>query len=285
MNRSLNDKQMQRFVDLIYNHTGLRFTERKKSLVTSSLNSRMRVNGLGNYDEYLDLLDSARRKDGHPEWAAFLEAITTHETYFYRHEKQWEWFCESFIPELETQVAAGKRGATVRIWSAASSRGDEAYTAACCLASKLEEPKRWTVEIVGTDIGADTVEAAQNPLYNERSVRNVPGEVKRDLFQEVEKGYWKPNDKLRKWVNFRVHNLLDALCDNAKFDVIFLNNVMIYFDAESKEKVVANLFRSLAKNGYLVLGPAEGVTRYVADRERVKSFLYRNTPALTACGG
>lgn len=281
---TLSVAQLQRFVSLVYETTGMRFTEKKKTLVTSRLKSRMKANSLTNYDEYLDLLECIRKKKGHPEWSAFLEAITTHETYFYRHERQWKWFRETFIPELEVQAAAGTREYKVRIWSAACSRGDEAYTAACCLDSTLDDPKRWNVEIVGTDIGADTVESAQNPLYNERSVRNVPTSVKRELFKEVQKGFWAPNDRLRKWVSFRTHNLLDVLRENAKFDLIFLNNVMIYFDAESKQKVVTNLLKSLARNGYLVVGPAEGVTRYVTDRERVNSFLYRNAPALTPCG-
>jgi chemotaxis protein methyltransferase CheR len=248
--------QLGRYAKLIYDKVGIVVSPQKVTLLSNRVRRRLRATGIESYEEYYKLLRDCPADD--PEWEHFLQEITTHETYLFREQKHWDWLREEFTRELIASHKAGQREATVRVWSAACSTGDEAVTIACCLADGL--PKTgWKVEILGTDIGAATVAQAQRLAFGERAVRLVPGHYLKLFFEKAASGNaWTPRAPIRDMLRFETHNLLDPIREPA-FDLIVLKNVLIYFDAASKRRVLNNVRHALSPRGFLITGAAEGV--------------------------
>jgi chemotaxis protein methyltransferase CheR len=272
----VNDQQVEKFGTLIYDRTGIRISPQKKSLLSNRLRRRLRATQLTCFDQYYQLLRRLKADDA--EWDAFLQEITTHETYLFRDPNHWQWLSETYLPQIQQEVRGGERRPQLRIWSAACSNGDEAYTIACCLASKLAQPSQWTIEIVGTDIGVDAVAQARAGVFNARSMKLVPAELRRRYFTPAGDGSWTAKETLKRWMRFQRHNLIEPL-QTAPFDLIFLKNVMIYFDKDSKRKVIGHLERLLQPGGKLVSGPAEGVSDLLDRFERQKPWLHAKPAA------
>lgn len=267
----VTDAELQRYADLIYRRTGVRISPQKKTLLSNRLRRRLKDTGIRTYSEYYDYL--TKLPPQHPEWDAFLQEITTHETYLFRDEVQWRWFRDKFLPEMAaTQTGAGK---TLRIWSAACSTGDEAFTAACCIAAGLPDFRSWRITILGTDIGLGAVEQAKTAVFGERAMRLVPDDYKRRFFDKLPHAeVWRAKSMLTHMTVFRQHNLMEPLKERP-FDLIFLKNVLIYFDNASKQVVAKNILQVLRPNGYLVVGPAEGVGDLLRDMKRTQPWLYQ----------
>lgn len=270
---SITDEQLTQYADLIYRKTGNRVSAKKKTLLSNRLRRRLRETGHSDFDVYLKHLTLL--PDSDPEWDAFLQEITTHETYLFRDQCNWDWLAQDFLSQAAADAAAGRRRKTLKFWSAASSTGDEAYTIACCVANKLPNFKQWKIDIFGTDIGASAVKEAQAGMFRERALRLVPDGLRRSYFESTsEPGLFKARPALAQLTRFRQHNLLQP-CPEKNFDVVFLKNVLIYFDAESKQRVVRNVMAAMTPGGYLVAGAAEGIFEYVRQLERVNAWLFR----------
>ncbi|MBX3415922.1 MAG: protein-glutamate O-methyltransferase CheR [Pirellulales bacterium] len=265
---------MREYIDVIYRTTGIRIPEQKTSLMSNRIRRRLRATGVVDYEAYLKHLRGLNAKD--PEWDAFLQEITTHETYLFRDEAQWRWFQDQFLPQVAAQAGNGDARRQLRIWSAAASTGDEAFTIAACIAHKLPNFARWSITILGTDIGLSALEEARAAVFSPRAMRLVPAEIRDKFFARVsDEGAYRAKEVLRGMVSFRQHNLLGPLAEQP-FDLIFLKNVLIYFDKQSKQPVVQNIRRILRPDGYLVTGPAEGVSDLLQGMARVESWLFRN---------
>lgn len=253
----VSDRQLGRYAELIYDKVGIVVSPQKALLLSNRLRRRLRATGIKTFEDYYTTLSSRPAED--PEWEHFLQEITTHETYLFRDPTHWEWMGGEYCRELVERHRSGKRQPLVRLWSAACSTGDEAATMACCLANGL--PKGgWKVQILGTDIGVASVAQAQRLTFNERAMNYVP-ELYRNMYFDRLAGerLWKLKAPLCEMMEFRIHNLLDALGE-ADFDVIMLKNVLIYFDTASKRRVLANVRKLLKPNGYLITGAAEGAS-------------------------
>lgn len=267
----VSDAELQRYADLVYRKTGIRISPQKKTLLSNRLRRRLKETGINSYAEYYEYLTKLPPR--HPEWDAFLQEITTHETYLFRDELQWQWFRKVFLPEM----ASLRRGPlkTLRIWSAACSTGDEAFTAACCIAAELPDLPAWKITILGTDIGSGAIEQARTATFGERAMRLVPEDFKRRFFEKLPNAeVWRAKPILTQWTTFRQHNLMDPLPERP-FDLIFLKNVLIYFDSGSKRVVLEHVVKVLRPGGYLVVGAAEGVADLVPGMQRLQPWLYR----------
>jgi|GEM_PF-57275 chemotaxis protein methyltransferase CheR len=267
----VTDDELQRYADLVYRKTGIRISPQKKTLLSNRLRRRLRETGISSYSEYYDYLTKLPSR--HPEWDAFLQEITTHETYLFRDELQWQWFRKKFLAE----VANRQRGPmkTLRIWSAACSTGDEAFTAACCIAAELPDVASWRITILGTDIGVGAVEQARTATFGERAMRLVPDDLKRRFFEKLPNAeVWRAKPILTQMTTFRQHNLMEPLPERP-FDLIFLKNVLIYFDMGSKKVVLNNVLTLLQPGGYLVVGAAEGVGDLLSGMTRLQPWLYQ----------
>ncbi len=209
-----------------------------------------------------------------PEWDAFVQEITTHETYFFRDEAHWQWFRNDYLSQLAASNPSSRQRGNLRIWSAACSSGDEAYTAACCIAAH-PDLSRWNVHILGTDIGLGALEQAKAGVFGPRAMRLVPLDYRRRFFKksgDVEA--WTALPVLTDRLAFRQHNLMEPLHERP-FDLVFLKNVLIYFGQQSKTTVLHNVRAAMRPGGSIVTGMAEGVADLLRDFQRLRPWLFR----------
>ena len=266
-------KQLDNYAKLIYEKIGVTISPQKTTLLSNRLRRRLRATGLESYDEYYKLLKNAPASD--PEWEAFLQEVTTHETYLFRDQIHWDWLRDKFVPEVVAEQKAGKRRAALRVWSAACSTGDEATTIACCLADRLPAMPAWQVEIVGTDVGAGAVAQARQGAFSERAMRLVSKAYRQRFFDKGTGGACAAlKAPYRKMLQFKTHNLLEPLAEQP-FDLVVLKNVLIYFDAASKQRVLTQIKSVLRPGGYLITGAAEGVSDLVGEFETTSGWLHR----------
>ncbi len=248
----------------IYDNCGIYFQDNKKYFLESRLQRRMNYLGLKTYEEYFDLLRFGA--NGANEKKYFYEAITINETFFFRNQPQLDALASQILPEIiSAKLAAGKN--KIRIWSAASSSGEEAYSIAMTF-TDLIKPRfpSMELEVVGTDINSAVVETANNAVYRDYSIRNTPPYYLKKYFKPSTNGSFEVNPDIKKMASFKIMNLYDDASMRAmfNFDVVFCANVLIYFDLASKIKVVSHLYNSLNKGGYLFIGYSEtlhGISR------------------------
>lgn len=268
--QTLTPEQFTLFERLIYRKTGIRMQAGKITLLSNRIRRRLRHHGLQSFEEYYTLLTAGSLKG---ELDEFIDAVTTNETYFFRTEGHFDWFSGPFLNELTARAHAKQHPRTLKVWSAACSSGEEVYSLAICLAEARAKLAGWQLRILGTDISGSSLEAAREGCYEGRSLENVSPERLEKHFQPSDDG-WSVRPSVRTPCEFRAHNLLQPLGETG-FDAIFVRNVMIYFDRESKKVAVGHLLNALAPGGYLVVGPADGIFDLLGGMERVSSFLYR----------
>ena len=271
----VTDTQLARYAELIYETAGIKIAPQKKMMLSNRLRRRLKANGLDDFNDYLALLK--RLPTANPEWDEFLQEVSTHETFLFRDENHWTWLQSEFLPEIVAQARGGGRPKSLRIWSAACSTGDEAFTVAACIADGISDHDQWKIEIVGTDIGIGAVREAESATFDSRAMRLAPEPMVRRFFEAAaDQKSWKAKPILSRWTKFRTHNLLEPLKEQP-FDLIFVKNVLIYFDATSKKRALANILPLLSPGGALVTAAAEGVSTLVDGLTKVKPWLYRGT--------
>jgi chemotaxis protein methyltransferase CheR len=243
----LTDKEFGRIQKVMFDRVGVTIQANKKALVIGRLSKRLRHHNFPTYHQYLDFVES----DGdYGEWQEMIDLLTTHETYFFREPKHFD-----FLQEL-AQGTRGRRG-ELRVWSAASSTGEEAYSAAMTLAGAMGH-RPW--EIFASDVSKRTVEVCRSGIYPQAHIAKVPKELVSSYFLKgvrSQVGKYMITRELRDRMNFEQINLSEPLPDVGHFDVIFLRNVLIYFDVEQKKQIVDKLLTRLKKGGYLLIGHSE----------------------------
>ncbi len=254
---AISDKDFELLRDFIYNICGMYFHISKKYFLESRLARRMDATGVKTHADYYLLLKSPR---GTEELKYLMDEITTNETYFFRNVPQLNAMENKLLPEIvEAKNKMGFR--KLRIWSAASSSGEEAYTMAMILLEKRATLlKDWIIEIVGTDINETVVAQAKEGVYNAYSVRNIPDMYKRKYIRE-DNGKFILAPEVKKFVTFNKLNLYDdsKMIFMKSFDFIFCANVLIYFDTASKSKVVQHFYNNLQPYGYFFVGQSESL--------------------------
>ena len=185
-----------------------------------------------------------------------VEAMTTNESFFFRDDKPFQHFRSQALPRL---VAARAAGSTLRVWSAAASSGQEAYSLAMILAESSAVLSGRKMEIVGTDIARDQLARAREGVYSQFEVqRGLPVQMLMRHFRKDESN-WRISDAIRAMAQFREFNLLSDLRSLGRFDIVFCRNVLIYFDQPTKARVLEAIAGIMAPDGLLYLGGAETV--------------------------
>ncbi|MFI5910607.1 CheR family methyltransferase [Dactylosporangium sp. NPDC051541] len=249
---------------LLHERTGIRLVPGKETLVMGRLSKRLRQLGLRGYDEYVRLL---RTPGGH-ELGQAIDLLTTNETSFFREPQHFEYLRDTIVPEH-------RPGRMFRLWSAASSSGEEAYTAAMVL---LEKPPAGGFEILGTDVSTRIVAGARRGLYPLESAARIPMELLRKYWlkgRDEYAGLMAAGATLRERVSFQHANLLDDLRDLGLFDVILLRNVMIYFDPPTKAALVRRLQQMLYPEGHLIVSLSETLNGIPARLRMIRPSIYR----------
>lgn len=269
---TLTPEQFSRFQRFIYRETGIHMQEGKITLLSNRIRRRLREHRLESFEVYYELLTTQRLPG---ELEHFIDAVTTNETHFFRTASHFEWFGGSFIDDLVARAGAGRQDRTLRVWSAACSSGEELYSAAICLAEATDRLAGWQYSLLGTDISEAMLAAACRATYPRRAVEQVSDTRLRRHFTAAPGGEeWTVRQPLRDWCTFRRHNLLEPL-RGPRQDCIFVRNVMIYFDRDSKAVAVQNLLAALAPGGYLVVGPADGLYDLLGGLEKRSTFLFQ----------
>lgn len=241
------------FSTTLKQRSGLILTKDKAYLLESRLMPVARKWNLKGLDE---LAASLRTKRDETVLRDITEAMTTNESSFFRDQKPFDQFKQVVLPKL-LETRASKRH--IRIWSAASSSGQEAYSLAMLLCEMSAKLAGWKIEIIGTDLSSEMVERARSGLYSQFEVqRGLPiTHLVKYFSQNGDR--WQINQNLRDMVSFRELNLLGDFGPIGSFDVVFCRNVLIYFDAPTKSKVLDSISRVMQPDAVLYLGGAETV--------------------------
>ena len=267
MNYAINDAEFKRFSTLLYDIAGIVLTDAKKVLLTGRLAKRLNALGMSSYTEYFKYVTDGTHDD---ELNFMIDLLTTNETYFFREPQHFD-FLKQLVP---TQL---RQGQVYRVWSAASSNGAEAYTIAMILAERLGVDGPW--EILGTDISNSMLEQAQSGLYRIAEAEKIPREYLKKYCLKgkgAQEGKLLVQRSLRQHVRFEQLNLNVAnMRRMGEFDIIFLRNVLIYFDIPTKQRVVANLIPNLKRGGYFIVGHAESLNGITDALETVEPTIYR----------
>jgi chemotaxis protein methyltransferase CheR len=269
----VSDSVFARYAELIYARTGVRVMPQKRTLLSNRLRHRLRSTGIKGFEEYYNYLHELPPQD--PEWDAFMQEITTHETYLFRDPGHWDWFRGEFLAKMAASARGAAIAPSLRIWSAACSTGDEAHTIACCIAACLPDFNKWSIHILGSDLGTGALEKARRGTFDERAMRYVPETYKKCYFTKVKgQNLWLAKPMLKDMMTFQQHNLLNPF-PAKQFDIVFLKNVLIYFDKNSKKQVLANVKQAVRPGGRLIVTAAEGVSDLLHDFSRIQCWLYQ----------
>jgi chemotaxis protein methyltransferase CheR len=261
----LHEQEFAQFRDMIYRIAGISMSPAKKQLVSSRLSKRLRHHNFASYGEYFRFITSAH---GKAELQVAVDSLTTNETHFFREPKHFDFLRNRVIP-------ARKPGRGLRIWSAACSSGEEPYSIAMLL-DELLTGEPW--EVVASDISTHVLDKARSGLYPMDRMPEIP---KHYLNRYCLKGVGDHHGTLlieqflRDRVRFMQHNLTEAPARLGEFDVIFLRNVMIYFDQETKRQVVARLLPLLRPGGYFLIGHSESLNGVNDEVRLVVPAVYR----------
>lgn len=253
----MSDNTFKELREVIYKLCGIYYTDSKKYLLEGRIAKRLVANKLKTYEEYTNFLKSS---SGRNELNDLFEVITINETYFFRAPQQFDAFENILVPEI-IKNKSGYNKNVFRIWSAASSSGEEAYTTAIIILERLKRQfPQVQFQILGSDINNNVLEIARKGIYKEYAIRNVPPDLLKKYFTQQGNTYIV-NDEVKRMVKFMNVNLYDSQQMRAisSCDVIFCANVLIYFDIPSKQQVVSHLYNSLNKGGYLFIGYSESL--------------------------
>jgi chemotaxis protein methyltransferase CheR len=246
---TITDQEFFQFQRFIYDAAGISLSPAKKALVSGRLAKRVQHCRLNSYGEYFRLLASGNASD---EVQTAIDLLTTNETYFFREPRHFELL-------REYAWSAAKRGQPFRVWSAASSTGEEAYSIAMVLADCLED-NPW--EVIGSDISTRVLARARIGHYPVERTTHIPAEyLKRFCLKGTgdQQGTILVERSLRARVRFLQVNLNAELPQLGSFDVIFLRNVMIYFNGDTKQQVVGRVLSLLKPNGHFLIGHSESL--------------------------
>lgn len=254
------------FQRLIYRIAGISLADSKQVLLAGRLQRRLRHYNLETFGQYYRMLATGE----HPEeLQTMVDLLTTNETYFFREPKHFEF--------LRDDVLRSRRNpATFRIWSAASSTGEEAYTMAMVLAEHLPNSP-W--EVFGSDISTQVLAKARTGHYPmERNEGIPPAFMNKYCLKGVrsQAGTFLISPQIRQRVSFAQVNLTQPISHEVgMFEVIFLRNVMIYFDQETKQKVVAHLLPRLQSGGYFIVGHSESLNGVTSELRMLRPTIYQ----------
>lgn len=255
MPNQLDDRSYNEFRTFLEQQCGIVLGENKQYLVKSRL---VPLVSTFKVDSLTTLIKKTQNPAERQLRAAVIDAMTTNETLWFRDEYPFELLKKRLLPEL------AKSTSSLKIWSAASSSGQEPYSIAMAVQEFQQSNSRTFplgVQITGTDISTTMLEHCKNGFYDNLALsRGLSDERKRKFFTPVDNGMWQVKDSVKKMVNFRQFNLLNSYSLLGKFDLVFCRNVLIYFSPEIKTKIISQIHGSLNPNGYLFLGASESLS-------------------------
>lgn len=261
------DRDFKDIANLVYNACGIVLGDHKREMVYSRLARRIRALKLNDFKAYLAYLDTHKDQ----EFDAFINAITTNLTSFFREVHHFEFIKSELIPNL---IKANKDTKRIRIWSAGCSTGEEPYSLAMTLNNAF--PSNWDVKILATDLDSNVLEKAQKGVYTAANVNGLDAtHLKRWFLKSKDGEHYKVKDTLRERISFKRLNLLQDWPMKGPFDLILCRNVVIYFDKETKDHLFKRYANILSDHGYLFLGHSESMGKEHSNYKNLGKTMYQ----------
>ncbi|MDR2639176.1 MAG: protein-glutamate O-methyltransferase CheR [Helicobacteraceae bacterium] len=271
--RDISKDEFKLFQDYVYKNVGISLADHKITLVQGRLAKRLRALGLNSYREYYDYMIADR--SGEEEYQ-LISAISTNVTQFFRESAQWD-----FLNEELPNILARKTDKKLRIWSAACSSGEEPYSIAIFLHSHIRDFSQWDINILASDISKRVLAKAQNGVYEEKDMQGVPRALIAQYFtarkDAAGETVYHITDPVKRLITFRMFNLVYDSFHSfySHFDIIFCRNVMIYFDAQTQQRLISSYHKVLSNRGLLFVGHSESLTRNKEEFKLVKPSIYQ----------
>ncbi len=258
----ITNQEFHQITQFVKHNYGVDLTE-KRALVEGRLSNHLEKNGFRTYSEYMKLVI------GNPfgeEASGLVNLLTTNHTFFLREAKHFNFLREAALPEL---IRRERSSRDLGIWSAASSSGEEAYTIAMVLRDTFRtEREKWDTTILATDISQRALSAARTGIFNSEQVSNLPKSWLGNYFNKIGEEQYELCSEIKKQVIFRYFNLMETFPFRRKFHIVFLRNVMIYFDEETKAQLLNKVYDVMEPGGFLFIGTTE-----IIDKSR-SAFVY-----------
>ena len=265
----LTEKEFLQIVSFIKQNYGVDLAG-KKTLVEGRLASVMAKGGYGTYSE---LLARVYKNPLGEEASTLVNSLTTNHTYFLREPEHFHFLKETALPELAGKNSMFK---DLGIWSAAASSGEEAFTIAMIIRDYFgSDAKKWDTTILATDISTKALSIANAGIYDADRISNLPAAWLRDYFERQQDGNYKICDEIRRQVLFRTFNLMNPFNFKRRFHIVFLRNVMIYFDDATKQELLKKVYDAMEPGGYLFIGVTEIIDRKGLDFTMIQPSIYK----------
>ncbi len=249
MDRFLNEQDFKQFRDLIYDESGIHFSESNRSILESRLKERLRKTKIETTKEYYQLIISDKG-----EMKTLLDTVTTNLTRFFRNSMHFSTLENYVIPEL-IKWKQEKKQNTLRVWSAGCSTGEEPYSIAMVMKDKL--PPTINVEVTASDLSLKSLMTAKEGFYPENKVNGVPEKYLQKYFEKKNNGF-QVKDEIKNLVKFDYHNLKND-SGQRNLDIIFCRNVIIYFDEAAQKSVIEKFYQAMNNHSYLFIGHSESL--------------------------
>lgn len=254
MAMKITDAEFNRLINFMHSTYGIDLS-RKRILIEGRLSNMLAEKGFTNYNQYLDSVFAD--KSGR-ETVELVNKLTTNHTYFMREPQHFDFMRTVFLPYIEDNV----KDRDVRIWCAASSSGEEPYTIAMTIDDYFGTRKAgWDLRILATDISTRVLQKAKNAVYPAEALNALPEKWKTKYFTRNSDGTYTVIDRIRREVIYKEFNLMDKIVYKKPFDLIFCRNVMIYFDAQTKDALIERFYDASKSGAYLFIGHAETVSK------------------------
>ncbi len=242
---------------LIHQESGIVLEDGKEYLIESRLNPLAQSSGFKSIDDFVMNLQSQPVNGMHHK---MIEAMTINETYFFRDIHPFDALRDCLIPEL---IKKRELNRSLKIWCGACSTGQEPYSVAITLKEYFPQLTNWNITITGIDINEAVLEKARLGLYSQMEVnRGLPIRLLLKYFTKLPDQKWQINDVVKKLVNFKKDNLISPISLLQTYDIMFLRNVLIYFNTDTKQQILKQIWSSLADDGILFLGSTESTCFY-----------------------
>lgn len=265
----LSDSEFQRIVSYVKSNYGI-VLDQKRVLIEGRLENYLMKHDYKSYHEYMNIVE---RNPKGAEAANLVNVLTTNHTYFMREAEHFEFLKTYVLPQLRNSERAARDICT---WCAAASTGEEAYTLAMLMKDYFRMAEgEWDTVLLATDISTRVLEFAYRGKYLREQIEPLPAAWKKCYFKKVSAEEYIVSDEIKRQVLFRQFNLMEPLPFRKKFHIVFLRNVMIYFDEETKAKLIHRIYEQMESGGYLFIGTTESIDRNKTKFRYVRPSVYQ----------
>ncbi len=266
----ITDEEFLRISSYMKQRYGIDLSQ-KKVIINGRLENYIKRGGWGSFNEFMNAVEND--KTGNQE-KMLVNFLTTNHTYFMREFEHFDYFKNIVLPWLRTKENAKK---DLRIWCGAASSGEEPYMIAMVLSDFFGlERDKWDTKVLATDISTKVLQKAMMGVYDAEQLKNLPEQWKRHFFKAINGGnQYVVTDELKKEVIFRQFNLMDPLPFKKRMHTVFLRNVMIYFDDQTKKALIQRVFDVMEPGGYLFIGTTETLDRSSTPFQIIQPSIFR----------